>query len=684
MHTSLYPPAPVVADKSVLQPSEGFRKQAIKVIFAIVLFMIVYLLLVAAAVGLAVACVYAGIWLLAAMSTITILLGVGLILLGASVLFFLVKFVFAVSKNENAGRIEILESEQPRLFDFIRQVATETNTPFPKKIFLSADVNACVFYNSSFWSMMLPVRKNLEIGLGLVNATNISEFKAVMAHEFGHFSQRSMKLGSFTYNVNRVIYNMLNENSSYTSFLQNWASIHGILALFAQMTAGIATGIQQVLRGMYGFINKSYSGLSQEMEFHADTIAASVAGGNNVISGLSRIEVAQGCYNTILQRAGEQFNQKKAFKNIFTNHLTVFRAMANEHTLPVKQGIPEVSFAFIDSFSKSRINFKDQWASHPPLAERKASLDKVGIYATPDETPAWAIFDHVEMWQEKFTKVIYRDVSLDDTETLDDRQFEAQYHGDIEKYKLPAAYKGFYSKRIPAFNKWELETVIVDTPVKSFNEIFTEKNAQLFSVLQQNMADKHTAQAIADGHIPVKSFDFDGVKHVKEDAIVVVGQIDKDIAALETEIDWNDQLAFMHFYQQQPSLKEDYARIIDMSKDHAAFVDAMTAMMEMVRPFYQERLTFDVIEIRIKDLKKDLEPPLKDALRKIVITDDALDKKRNDYLASDYVYFANEAFKNDELNHMIELAREVSELWDEQLHMSYKTLLIKQLKPVEA
>jgi len=33
------------------------------------------------------------------------------------------------------------------------------------------------FYNSSFWSMFLPVRKNLEIGLGLVNSINISEFK---------------------------------------------------------------------------------------------------------------------------------------------------------------------------------------------------------------------------------------------------------------------------------------------------------------------------------------------------------------------------------------------------------------------------------------------------------------------------------------------------------------------------
>jgi Zn-dependent protease with chaperone function len=127
--------------------------------------------------------------------------------------------------------------------------------------------------------MVFPVRKNLEIGLGLVNSINISELKAVIAHEFGHFSQRSMKLGSFTYNVNRIIYNMLYENNSYTGFLNAWGRLHGILSFFANITVKIAQGIQYILREMYKVINKSYMGLSREMEFHADAVAASVAGG---------------------------------------------------------------------------------------------------------------------------------------------------------------------------------------------------------------------------------------------------------------------------------------------------------------------------------------------------------------------------------------------------------------------
>lgn len=198
---------------------------------SILLFLIVYIILFLAAVGLAVACVAAGVFVMVSIRNLwMILIGIGLIGVGIMVLIFLVKFLFAVSRFDRSGSIEITEEEQPKLFAFIRQLTKETQTPFPKRIYLSPDVNACVFYDSSFWSMFLPVKKNLQIGLGLVNAVNLSEFKAVMAHEFGHFSQRSMKLGSFVYQVNRVIHNMLFDNNSYASFLRSWASVSDTFA----------------------------------------------------------------------------------------------------------------------------------------------------------------------------------------------------------------------------------------------------------------------------------------------------------------------------------------------------------------------------------------------------------------------------------------------------------------------
>ena len=60
--------------------------------------------------------------------------------------------------------------------------------------------------------------------------------------------------------------------------------------------------------------------------------------------------------------------------NVYGNQLIVFKSLAVKYNLPEKKGLPDISFDFIQSFSTSRINYKNQWASHPGLRERKEHL----------------------------------------------------------------------------------------------------------------------------------------------------------------------------------------------------------------------------------------------------------------------------------------------------------------------
>src|SRR5215203_3523698 len=138
MNPIIYPESPTHVDPRKLEPTASFKKQVGKVIISILLFFIVYLLLIAASLLLIVGCFYAAIALIAAHpSFITLMVGLGLIGLGVAVFIFLVKFIFSVSKNENASRVEITREEQPGLFSFMKTLTSETNTPFPKKIFIS-------------------------------------------------------------------------------------------------------------------------------------------------------------------------------------------------------------------------------------------------------------------------------------------------------------------------------------------------------------------------------------------------------------------------------------------------------------------------------------------------------------------------------------------------------------------
>jgi Zn-dependent protease with chaperone function len=539
--------------------------------------------------------------------------------------------------------------------------------------------------------MFLPVRKNLEIGLGLVNSINISEFKAVMAHEFGHFSQRSMKLGSFTYNTNRIIYNMLYDNKGYAAFLEAWGNIHSYFAFFAGITVKIAQGIQWILKGMYKLINKSYMALSREMEFHADTIAASVAGGNNLVTALSRVEVAGGCYTSAINTANDWLKEKKVARNIFSNQLTVFRSMAREYELPVKDGLPEVSYQFIRSFSRSRINYRNQWASHPTLEERKLNLEKAGMDAPPDEASAWLLFHNAESLQETLTANLYRSIKLDgEVQQYDAQEFDAWHATQQETYRLPPAYKGFYNNRYINAMAWDLEAIVKTPAPQEFDALFNEENGQLHAVIASNEGDAEIVRAIKDRQIDVTSFDFDGVKYTRSDCDRIIEQLETEIAQLKERQELADKQAFAFFYSrangQADTVMGHYREFQAFCKRNDAYLQTFNKIHRTLQEFYEGGLTLGQIQAATENLCNNDEWELKRALQSLVndqvITQEApggLHKSVLEFIDTRYTYFRDEAFQGQELNDLFDISVKVAtELSDIQFRY-YKMLLEGQL-----
>ena len=157
-----YPLPPQHIDTSVTRTDSAYRRQVMSVFMAIVVFFIVYFLLIVAALLLFATCVILAYFVLSSVHMFVVLmLALGLVGCGSHGVFFLIKFIFAVKKFNTAASIEV-EPSMPLLFDFIRRLTAETETAFPKKIFISPDVNAGVFYDSSFLSMLFPVKKNLQ------------------------------------------------------------------------------------------------------------------------------------------------------------------------------------------------------------------------------------------------------------------------------------------------------------------------------------------------------------------------------------------------------------------------------------------------------------------------------------------------------------------------------------------
>lgn len=60
------------------------------------------------------------------------------------------------------------------------------------------------------------------VGLGLFVNTNTEEVKSIIAHEFGHFAQSSMKIGSVIYYLNTVMYDMAFQEDRWDAWLDKY------------------------------------------------------------------------------------------------------------------------------------------------------------------------------------------------------------------------------------------------------------------------------------------------------------------------------------------------------------------------------------------------------------------------------------------------------------------------------
>ena len=684
-----YPSAPANVPASITDPSLAFKKQVSGVMGSILFFLVVYIVLFLCALGLVAASIAGGIAIMGALRGLYgILIGIGLIGVGIMVMIFLVKFLFAVTRFDRSDSFEITEEEQPQLFAFIRTLTTETQTVFPKRIYISPDVNACVFYDSSFWSMFLPIKKNLQIGLGLVNALNLSEFKAVMAHEFGHFSQRSMKLGSFVYQVNRVIYNMLYQNSSYGNILQGWANINGVFAFFASITVRIIQGIQWVLRQVYSIVNKNYMSLSREMEFHADAVAASVSGGNNLVNALRRIELAGVGYNVVIEKYQDLLKEKKLGKNLYPDQRIVLHQLAKENQLQLEEDLPVVDSKSFESQQFSRVNFKDQWASHPTTDEREKHLKSLNVDVPADTQSAWVLFENRQSLQESATDKIFEAVDQTELVRIDNRAFAEVYGRDESFYNLPEKFNGFYHGReITLLDEVDIHPLDPSSGY-DYQKIFNSDNAQLIKKINGAVNDIELLKAIAEKQIETKSFDFEGKKYHYSEATALQQKIESEKKLWEDELASLDKLAVQFnlseaLNQSQASadaLKQKYVDYFNGRKESNAYLEQVNKMLGELRPIFAgETQPIETINSQIDHLKNESEPAFKAVLNKwlkegVFSQNPVLAGKIEAFLQANYAYFSGTSFFENELSDLYNL---INDVWGERF--KYQFAIFKAL-----
>lgn len=460
--SDFYPPAPANVPPQLTKPTLHYRLRAFLVVASLCLFLLFYLALIVGFGGLSV-------WAFDRLVNVhdfdeygagpatLMIVGVGVVAFSSVLLaLYFIKGLFKFPRDGDNSYLEITEAEQPRLFAFIRQVCADTGAPAPAKIFLSTEVNASVFYSCTFWSLILPTKKNLHIGLGLVNSLNLSELKAVLAHEFGHFSQKSMRLGAFVYSANRIIHEVIYGRDCIDNAIAAFDPVLKVIRWF--------------LGAIFRVINFANSSLSRQMEFQADLVAVSVSGSDAIVHGLLRTDFAYECLQHTWQDLTAASDHGLWTNDVFHHQSKTaehLRVLKDDPQLGMPPALPEDPRQHAQVFPPNETVLPPMWSSHPPHYDREINCKRTYLRCRQDERPAWVLFDNPQALREKITQR-HHELARPEEPTqvrpaeavqkfIDDDRAEticsARYHGMYEEGLISPGPIDSLTKSIPT--RWE-------------------------------------------------------------------------------------------------------------------------------------------------------------------------------------------------------------------------------------
>lgn len=362
---------------------------------------------------------------------------------------FMLKGFFFVKRGGDSGALEITAAQQPRLFEFLNHLADEAGAPRAHRVYLSARVNAAVFYDLSIVNLFFPSKKNLEIGLGLVNVLNRGELKAVLAHEFGHFAQRAMAVGRWVYIAQQIAANLVARRDAWDKFLNAWSQLDFRIAWVAWSLRLVVWAIRSLVDTAFGLVVMIQRALSREMEMQADLVAVSLTGSDALIHALHLLQSADDSWGRAAGFAMDEKARDRVTPDLFTLQSYLRERMAlllNDAGYAKVPPLPAIDADQHRVFKAELARPPQMWLTHPLNHEREENAKRHYVAAVIDDGCAWDMFDEVQSLREQVTaKFMDADASkLVPNEVLLkvlDIQFNREH--------LKSQYRGVYYGRSP-------------------------------------------------------------------------------------------------------------------------------------------------------------------------------------------------------------------------------------------
>lgn len=360
---------------------------------------------------------------------------------------FLLKAIFFKQRERASNALEVTEKSHPQLFSFLYSIADQAHAPRPKRVFLSPLVNARVFYDLSVLNLVFPSRKNLEIGLGLVNVLTVSELKAVLAHEFGHFSQRSMAIGIWVYIAHQIAAHIVYKRDMWDRLIKELTTVH-ISAWIGWLLSLVVWSIRSLMDSLFRLVMIAQGSLSRQMEFHADLVAVSITGSDELIHALYKLQTADGVWDRAASFARSELSAGRAITDIFDIQqrlIDKFAAIVDDPEYGKAPALPTEHRASHRVFKNDFVQPPKMWASHPSNVAREENAKRHYLPSEHDDRSAWLLFENPLQLREQVTSNIL--APTDEADVVDREQSAAALNENYALLKFDPRFLGAYLNR---------------------------------------------------------------------------------------------------------------------------------------------------------------------------------------------------------------------------------------------
>lgn len=280
----------------------------------------------------------------------------GVLAVPALYVLFTALLTFERTRDDDAPGVPVTPEEQPGLWAVVRELAQEVGTRPPDQIYLIPQVNASV-YEQTKWVGLRVRRRRMFIGAQLFAGMRVSQLRAILGHELGHYSNRHTRFAGATYRGRQTIGRVVDglQRSSWSALV-----LRPVFSTYAAMYFAVSMRV------------------NREQELAADAASARVAGTTAATTALREVEVLDTVwwlflndYATIAWAAGYRPQQ-----------------MAEGYQLLLADDKRAEEMASLRENPPSRPASK--YDSHPPTSERIALMEAAPEIPVPPggERPA--------------------------------------------------------------------------------------------------------------------------------------------------------------------------------------------------------------------------------------------------------------------------------------------------------